>query len=931
MAKDDRAIQILIKYGLDQASVEQIKKKTLSVEDAIKKVSGSLDETTAAGKETGQILRQAMAVAEKGADETRDAIEDLIASVDTSTAAGRRFAKALKSSLQETEKAAEDAGNKSKKSFLDFNKILETASGVILANLISKFLEFSQLAIAKFQEIKAQSLELNSNLEQARIQFGSIFGNEQDAETFIKYLRQISTEIGASTDEATQFAKSLVPDTTSQDQFERLIITAQTAAKDANLKLEDARFAFEEVISGDFTSLKERLNIPKSTIERIKELQKEYGQVEGLILGLNERFEKTGASIEKFGDTGAAASAQVSSKIQDLIQAFGETPFEAQKERAQALNEVLSANAEDYTLIAQRLGDVVGAIDEFVTSGLVEFLQDIDPEPIQELLDSLYGVVQTGGLLTQFIGQAYGNFGQFGGIVDALNLNLKVLDFFLKIISGTLEITNATVAAGVAYVNNLANSVEYFLGYTDKLEQVSPFEAFNQSISESNQLITDYTTRLAEDNKRLDERKKKAEEAAGAQNKVNFAFDQGAQASKEYEKALKKVNEAEAKLDEQSLRATADLQTDITRKRLDIERDNSREREKIAQDNADKIEDIYRKSQDDLADAAKDAGRKQQDIERDYGRDLAKIDTDLANNRVDIERDYRRRLDDIQRDFERSTEEAVLNQDVGAFLAAQRQRDQAIEDAQTGRQQQTEDAKVDAERQREALKASKEQEIEDAKIANERKLEDLRANLEQQLEEERIANERKLEEQQISEQTKADDLAVWIQQRIEDQQMADERRREDLQTSLADELEIVKKAEEEKTKIILDETEKRIKAYNKAIEAAREAGSATAGNPNDPTFLTPGRASGGYVGSGIYQLGEQGREYVLNNQTTTALEDALGQSLTQGGVMSLATGNRSATANNTFNFPPGLDEQRIVNMAMARMEDSLMRIERGFE
>jgi hypothetical protein len=50
----------------------------------------------------------------------------------------------------------------------------------------------------------------------------------------------------------------------------------------------------------------------------------------------------------------------------------------------------------------------------------------------------------------------------------------------------------------------------------------------------------------------------------------------------------------------------------------------------------------------------------------------------------------------------------------------------------------------------------------------------------------------------------------------------------------------------------------------------------------------PGRAAGGYAGSGIYRLGEVGTEFVANAQTTRALESMTGGSLTQDRLLALA-------------------------------------------
>jgi hypothetical protein len=58
----------------------------------------------------------------------------------------------------------------------------------------------------------------------------------------------------------------------------------------------------------------------------------------------------------------------------------------------------------------------------------------------------------------------------------------------------------------------------------------------------------------------------------------------------------------------------------------------------------------------------------------------------------------------------------------------------------------------------------------------------------------------------------------------------------------------------------------------------------------------PGRADGGYAGTGIYKLGETGqREFVLAGQTTRAAENLIGGQLTQARLLSALTGGKRIT------------------------------------
>jgi methyl-accepting chemotaxis protein len=59
----------------------------------------------------------------------------------------------------------------------------------------------------------------------------------------------------------------------------------------------------------------------------------------------------------------------------------------------------------------------------------------------------------------------------------------------------------------------------------------------------------------------------------------------------------------------------------------------------------------------------------------------------------------------------------------------------------------------------------------------------------------------------------------------------------------------------------------------------------------------PGLASGGYATSGLYELGEAGREFVMSNSTTRAAERAIGGQLTQSAILSLLGNRKTLTYN----------------------------------
>jgi len=82
----------------------------------------------------------------------------------------------------------------------------------------------------------------------------------------------------------------------------------------------------------------------------------------------------------------------------------------------------------------------------------------------------------------------------------------------------------------------------------------------------------------------------------------------------------------------------------------------------------------------------------------------------------------------------------------------------------------------------------------------------------------------------------------------------------------------------------------RNKMYNTSPAGATSTGvtgtGSYAGWSSTPTYgVIGGRQAGGYAGPGAYNLGESGREFVLNNQATQMAERLLGGGLTQQGLV----------------------------------------------
>jgi hypothetical protein len=107
-----------------------------------------------------------------------------------------------------------------------------------------------------------------------------------------------------------------------------------------------------------------------------------------------------------------------------------------------------------------------------------------------------------------------------------------------------------------------------------------------------------------------------------------------------------------------------------------------------------------------------------------------------------------------------------------------------------------------------------------------------------------------------------------------------------------------------------------------AVSAAIPTYSEPAGVGNSGTGRVAARAAGGYADRGIYMMGEAGREFVLNSQTTRQLESATGGALTQAGV-ARGAGGVNVTINAVLNGVARAD-QGWINDRLSQMEDRVI-------
>jgi len=755
------------------------------------------------------------------------------------------------------------------------------------ASLTTKLIELGAAAVSAFAEVIKGGVDLNRNLEQAEVTFASIFKSEEIGSAVLQNIKELSTQLGVSTDEAIGFSKSLVTDTSSVDQLNELLSVSATAAADAGVQLEDVRFAVEEFLSGSTTSLQDRLNLPKDTINRIKDLGEEIGPIPALIQGLGERFDKTGVNLDNFADTFDQRFGRVQSRLSDLQTVLGEPLFDVLSGQLERLEGFLEANEDDLVIIAQQIGEVVGRIAEFTGDAILDFIEGIDLEKVQNFLLSIQNLIEQGAVfvstvfewvgavasfldvinpvddILQLLGvNVEGAGGAFDLISDALKTLTQLLAFskagFIGFNELVRESAEAIGLAGNAIKEGLSGNIaeaaqllsEAGVAFGEAQQKAA--DAANASIAESAKALESADEAIEENKNKLDERRNATEADTSAQLKNADAILSKKDALEEENEFLEKIADAQEKFQQDTSDAASDYQEklfDIQRKgeqkRLESEIDFAEKRAAQARKNAQAIEDINRKTQQKLADAARDNARALEDLNRKteqaiadelrnqrrsqteliqkQAEETAKIEQDQADERVEIEEGLVKKLEDIRRNFERKAGKAEQNRDAISFLDAFEESNFATEDATRERDDAISKLEEEGEKRREELAIQHEEERTLLEEQNQQKLEDLRIQAEREREEREIAAQRKLEDIALAQQRELDERRIANQREVDELRIAEEAKRAEL-----------KRAQEQQNEDAKIAYQRRLADLRKALEreiaeikkAAAEAGKA---------------------------------------------------------------------------------------------------------
>lgn len=603
--------------------------------------------------------------------------------------------------------------------------------------LTQKLIEMASRGIQAMVSLGQKAIDLRSEFENAQITFTNMLGDKDTALAFLDQLKQKAIELKVGFGDATKFAKSILPDTSSLEQFNELLRLASIGAKDAKLPLEELIFAFNEAVSGDFVSIRDRLDIPKDVIARIKDADDKTG---ALVEELNKLFTKRGINdIAAFSDTLDTATANLTALGEKLLFVASESGFETLKESAQRFLSILQENEPGLEKIAKAVGDIANSVFEFVSSGFLDGLEEIDTENVLELADSTLRMVENVQLLAETLpGVSFDNLvTSADALVDKLNEALLTL---VKL-SGMVEAERAKAegkAAALAEMGLPARSGGVPTELLLDADQRAAVEARGQKA---------YNDAILETFRSIDEATKKHEELRQARENDTSATDQQTDATDRINAALAK--NAQAAADAAAANAEfadkgadygaeiADLQAETQEKREELAEEHTERMAEIEEQYQERKQDIIEQRSEAIADLEEEIQERREKINKDTKDALADLEKDtqkaIEKEREDAQETEFRQTEDHQRDIAKlhnqylfDLEDAVKNRDARAIVDLrrrfQKENRERTEDFSTGQRRRREDLdqRIDEIRenereQRGEIKASQEEQLAELK------------------------------------------------------------------------------------------------------------------------------------------------------------------------------------------------------------------------
>lgn len=704
--------------------------------------------------------------------------------------------------------------------------------------LSAAFVALAAVATKAFIDITAGGVALNKEAELTKLSLTAIFeGNEQAADAFIGVVGDLAIKLGVSRQQLTGLAKGILPDVGGIQDTAELLENVIVLGRDAGQKIQSIRIATEEALSGNLLSLGRRLNIPRKTLNNIKEYQKEMSLASAINKGLSERIAETGISADVTADSFTTLQGEIVGTAENFQKLLSESPFEELKEQARDFLVTLDEQDENIGFVAEAFGDLAANVIDFVGSGINEFIAALDFEAIERLVDSFNLALSAGQLVLDVLFELPDTQSGIEQTTIALIKTQAALEKVAELAAKAKVALQATfILAKAAFQITTQQDFGGAIETLKELEDVVSFENQEEAAKNTEAAFERYEQRIKSINEAQDKRRDTSDDATQADIDAGeavlarkLALDELATVQAEAAKAQEEIDKKQAAFTEELGKKLIETGIRQEEERTEVLLKQSEKREAIELKSNQERERILFKFNQDVAALPEELSEEEAKVAREVGRKRVQIDKDASQARIDVERNFRQELQNIQRQFNQSAQDAERTNDAQAFLQAKRARDTQVKEAEVTRDVSLGDVGREAEVQREALKTELISELEDVRAVNRQKVADLEARLTKELELQEFNRQKEAERQDLAEQQEIERLDRKFQLQSERQDRANAEKEAKLNESLEKqfalieaaaqkELELLAQTESEKTKIVSEAAKQREDALRRVAE-----------------------------------------------------------------------------------------------------------------
>ena len=330
--------------------------------------------------------------------------------------------------------------------------------GLAVIGVVKVIVALEKAMIKAFANVVKESINVAKTFELTEAQLENVFKGKADiARHTLDRILDLSVDFGV--DLTGEFSKIFLPLVANFDQFEQIAKQASTLAIGTGATVDQISRALKQAQAGRFRSLQDQFGVLASDVDKIKRLQDELGETEGLIAGMDAFFERTGQNWDTYEDTLGRVLGSLDVLKNKLLLAFGEPIKNEVTDQLKNIIAWVEKNEQALKLFLSRVSAVVSDVFSFAGEKIQDFLDSITTEDMAEIESAISDVAYSAKQLIEAV------TGAGPGEQDGFKFILRAAITLLKILEGTLNIVTDIVYA-LEKVKNLGGDIDKQAAYS---------------------------------------------------------------------------------------------------------------------------------------------------------------------------------------------------------------------------------------------------------------------------------------------------------------------------------------------------------------------------------------------------------------------------------------------------------------------------------